>query len=187
MSELKCGVCGEPIEEDEYRHVLDDGTVVCGSCIDDYEECCECGKLVPADDTVFWGDERLCLDCLEDMFPTFDEKEVEEETTEAYETMKEQFIGEKTEGLKEGENCLEYDTEFRGAELRYEMIVTVGKRGVITDISRLSAQMMLSEAITSSEWRPYPVDEDDYTWMPEEMLEDYLTYEDEEDDEDGEE
>ncbi len=186
MDELKCSHCGEPIEEEDESYQLEDGSVICSNCYDDeYSECELCGKITLIDDMTYWGDCRICPDCLEDQCPAFDEEEVKKATAEAYEAFRNRTIGKKTAGLIEGENYLTYEDSSEPA-ISYEFFVTVDGDGIITDVTRLSAQMLLSEGATSSEWRPYPIDECDYSDIADEVLEDYLIDSDEDDEEDEE-
>jgi hypothetical protein len=183
MDELKCSRCGELIEEDDDRYQLEDGSVVCSTCFEyEFFECEMCGKITSADDMKYWGDCRICPECLEDQCPVFDEEEVKKATSEAFEEFRNRVIGKKTAGLMEGENSLTYDDESEPA-ISYELFVTVDSAGIITDVTRLSAQMLLCEGTTSSDWRPYPIDECDYSDIADEMLEDYLVDSDEEDQE----
>jgi len=180
MSELKCSQCGAPLEEDEADYRLEDGSVLCSDCFDDgFFECEFCGKITSVDDMMYWGDCRICPDCLEDQCPAFDEEEVEKSTAEADEEFRTGVIGKKTSGLMEGENDLTCDDESEPA-VCYELFVTVDGAGIITDVTRLRAQMLLCEGAATSEWRPYPIDEYDYTIIADRLLKDYLLAPDEE-------
>lgn len=47
-------------------------------------------------------------------------------------------------------------------DIDYELTVTVDDEGCIADVSRIQAEILLSEGITSSDRRPYAVDDSDY-------------------------
>jgi len=176
-----CANCGAVLEEDDEQYTLEDGSVVCEDCYDEMFAACDlCGERVPVEELSYWGDCRICEACMEEQNPSFDEEENEEETAEAYEAMRQRWIGKHTEGLRVGENALSYTCSVRETDVSYALAVTVNDEGVITDISRLTAQMLMSEALTSSDWRPYAVDEYDYEDVVEEMLEKYVPDEGEE-------
>lgn len=176
MDELKCAECGEIITEEGERYTLEDGTVICEECFDaSYGKCDFCDRIVPEDELIGYGDCRVCRDCLEEECPSFDEKENEEETTEAYETMCRKYIGKRTMGLRPGEDQLDQTGD---SGVYYSLTVTVNDAGVITELSRLTAQMLLSESVRSSNWAPYRIDEDDYMTIAEEMLDRYVMDED---------
>ena len=181
MDELKCSMCGEKIEEDEEQYTLEDGTIICESCFDDdYFICALCERIVPIDDMKLWGDCFICPDCLEDECPSFDEDENEENTTEAYERTRGRLLGKKTTGIPEGSTELFYEWNYDGRIISYSFTVSVDQNGRITDISRLSAQMLQSESERYSEWRDYAIDPGDYEWIVEdEVLSEYLEDEEE--------
>lgn len=156
--------------EEEYLEEYEDG---------DYARCEICEARVPEDELTWWGDCRICPDCLDERVPSFDEEENEAETTEAYEEMLERVLGLQTKHLRVGENLLTYDAGDETAQV-YSVTVTVDENGVITNVSRMTCEIQLSESTTSSEWRPYPIDGEDYDWIIDEMLEDYLVDMDEE-------
>ena len=164
MSELKCADCGELIEEDNDYEELEDGTILCETCYEErYADCVECvicGEMKPADDMEPWGEYYICPDCLEEKCPTFNEIENEKETTEAYESMKKRYIGRKVSNFEDVSCELEYDLD--DPCVKYTMSVEMDEEGTITDISRLSAELLLSEWDTGSDWRPYPIERDDY-------------------------
>ena len=53
--------------------------------------------------------------------------------------------------------------------------------GVITDVSPLTAEILLSEGVTSSDWEDYPISSDDYEWFAEDMLKDSIYFAEEDD------
>ena len=156
--------------EEEYLEEYEDG---------DYARCEICEARVPEDELTWWGDCRICPDCLDERVPSFDEEENEAETTEAYEEMLERVLGLQTKHLRVGENLLTYDAGDETAQV-YSVTVTVDENGVITNVSRMTCEIQLSESTTSSDWRPYPIDGEDYDWIIDEMLEDYLVDTDDE-------
>ena len=174
--ERNCAECGEPIEDgDEVE--IGDGEYVCPGCFDDnYFECEMCGAIQRADDAVQWGDCRICQDCLEEQCPSFDEEENLEETKPAREALRAKYIGK--------EACEEYrgstfEIEW-GDDPRYTMEITVDDDCLISDIAPISAEMLLWESVNSSEYRPYPIDPDDYEIAAETIDEEVLAGNDEE-------
>ena len=169
--EKRCDCCGEIIDEDDEYEVLEDGTTLCSSCFEnEYEECAMCGEIRHVDDMSWWGDCRICSDCLEEQCPSFDGEENEKETAQAYEAMKAKYLGRKSARYADRTVTLTYDLD--EPCVRYSLPVTFDKNGVITDIARLTARMILSEGITSSDTRPYAVDEEDYGWRVDAMFDD---------------
>ena len=61
---LICADCGEEIEDPDDAETLDDGRVVCYSCFSAYEHCYSCGEQMLSEELVWWGEVRLCRDCL---------------------------------------------------------------------------------------------------------------------------
>ena len=183
MSEKICDCCGEIINEEESEfYELEDGRIICETCFDYHFGKCEmCGKITEQDDLTFWGDIRICSDCLEDECPSFDEEEQEEETREAYEAMLKRYVG-RPVTLPDGENYLSYSLEDPDQPVTYDFTVTV-ENGHIKDISRLTATLLLSESYTSHEDRPYPIDPFDYESIAEDMLDEHVLEEDEEEEE----
>ena len=161
MSELECSNCGELIEEGDEYEELEDGTILCEPCYEElYSECVICGEMKLADDMQPWGDYPICPECLEEICPTFVRAENEKETTEAYESMKKRYIGRKVSNFEDVSCELEYDLD--DPCVKYTMSVDMDEDGIITDISRLSAELLLSEWVNGSNWRPYPIKSDDY-------------------------
>ena len=183
----KCAECDEILTEDDEYRTLDDGTILCEYCFDEmYAECDECGEITLIDDLTYWGEMRICPSCMEFHCPSFDKAKNEEETTEAYEIMKARYLGKKVCSFTPGEYSFSYE-DFGYAEEapRYEITVTIGEDGRIVDISRLTAQLLLSEDVKSSDWRPYPIDSDDYDSIVEDIFdEEGLEFEDEDDEDD---
>ena len=187
MDEEKvCAICEEPIEEDEEFFTLEDGSVVCESCYENStEECAMCGGRFHEDDMTFWGDVRICPGCLDAQCPSFDEDKNQSETQEAYDAFCAKYIGKRVVDQEAG--TLDFDIEVGDeAPISYSISVTIDEKGIITDISRLTASMMLSESLQNSDWRPYPINCSDYDFWAEDLLEDNLEFADEEDDEEDE-
>ena len=143
----------------------------CESCHDRLFKGCDiCGRSALEDDMVFWGDCKICPDCLEERCPSFDEAENQKETTRAYEAFLKKYVGRKSLVKSNTTEDLECEVGDE-APCRYYLSVTLDEKGVITDISRLTAKMLLSESLSSSDWRPYRIDDRDYTLFAEDMLE----------------
>ena len=140
-----------------------------------------CGKIVANDDLQPWGDCSICRECMEENCPSFDEEENKEQTTEAYESMRQRVIGKKTIGLDSGINDLSF-TSGDETDICYSFSVTLDDDDIITDVSRLSAEMLLCEGETSSSWRPYRIDPDDYESIIDYALKEYVDFEENEDD-----
>ncbi len=170
-----CSSCGEEIEEDDDFETLDDGSIVCKYCYEDmYQPCDFCGEMTLVDDLQYWGDSRICPDCMQDEAPDFDEAENEEKTTEAYKKMREKYIGRKTcYGPTDWWN-VDYDADEDGKAIKYYLSVQIGDDGCITDISRLTAEILLCESERSSKWKPYPIENQDYKTVVDAMMEDIL-------------
>lgn len=164
----ECEKCHDLFEVEEM--IEEDGDYYCENCHDElFSECEICGSMTPNDELQLWGDLQICPECMEERCPTFDAKENEKETTAAYEKMLKKYIGRKSGNQSGRKIDLEY--EF-GDEtpMRYEISVALDEEGRITDVSRLSASMMLSESLQSADWRPYPIDNDDYEWIVDSMM-----------------
>ena len=174
--EKVCAHCGEPLEEDESEQ-LEDGTLLCSYCYDElYAECEMCGKVVLRDDMLPWGDCSICPECMEEQCPSFDEKENEKETANAYEAMKERYIGRKVVNYKN--QTLQMTYELDDPCVTYSLYVVFDEEGIITELSKLSAEMLLSEWVNGSNWRPYAIRNDDYDWIVDDMFEEYVEFED---------
>lgn len=66
-----CENCQELFEVEEMTEV--DGDYYCESCFDElFSECDICGKITPEDDLQFWGDARICPECMAERCPAFD-------------------------------------------------------------------------------------------------------------------
>ncbi len=180
-----CSECDEPIYEGDEYHQTDNGQLLCESCYNDmFAECEMCGNVVSDDELVFLGDIRICPDCLEEQCPSFDEKQNKEETTEAYEAMLKRYIGRKSISFKG--KTVDLSTGTSDSNVDYSLSVTVDENGIITDISRLSAEMLLSEGVKSSNWRPYAIDSDDYEYVVDNLMEELELEDSDDEGEDGE-
>lgn len=179
---MKCGREIDP-ETDDYEEIADDCEgeecgLLCEECMDKYAQCEMCGRLTLVEDLTYWGDVQICPDCLDAECPgmNFDEEWNIEQTTEAYEAMKARYVGRKAENHA-GET-LEMTMELDEPCVTYSMEVTFDEDGVITDVSRLSAVVLLSEGCTSSDRRPYEIDEDDYEWVADDMFDNNVDFAD---------
>ena len=180
----KCENCEGLFQEDELTE--EDGKYYCEYCHNElFGECYMCGRTVPEDDLQFWGDVRICPECMEEQCPSFDEDENEEETTEAYEAMLKRYVGRKSTKYK-GQD-VDLSTGTCGSNTDYSLTVTLNDDGIITDVSRLSAETLLAESERSSEWRPCAIDPDDYEWVVDDLMEELELEEIEEEDEEDEE
>lgn len=180
----ECVNCGEIIADGEGE--LFRGEWYCDDCYNELTATCDiCGKTVLAEELRFWGDNQICQDCMEERAPSFDKDQNFKETEPAYLAMKQRYIGQKTEDLEQGEHGFSYSITTDETDIRYYISVTVDSDGIITDISPLAAEILLSEGTTSSEWEPYPIDDDDYGYLTDDMLQDNICFA-EEDDEDFE-
>ncbi len=176
-----CAECGEEIEQDADSYETDNG-VICESCFNDkYFICDLCDKVTPLDDMKYWGDCRICPECLEDECPEFDQEENDKETEEAYQKALEEYVGCKTT-LSPGTHPLTYKSNYTD-NTEYSIRVTIDDEKRISEISRLTAQTLLWESETSSGWGDQPIDEDDYEWILPNMLDEYLVDEDYENEE----
>ena len=175
MEERICANCGFDIEEDEEYHVTEDGSILCDNCFDTlYGICYMCEKITLIDDLEYWGDVLLCPKCMKEQCPDFDEEDNEEEVEAAYQAMLKKYIGRKSWKYEEGAHHLEYVDNDGETEKRYSVSIKVDKDGRIVDISRLQAMILLSESITTSNWKPYPIEDFDYEFVIEDLLDDYL-------------
>ena len=172
MAKLVCAICEERIKKGSDYVILDDERVICEECKDEYcTECCICEKTCLYDETEAWGDDRICQDCLEEICPSVNEIDNERDTQKAYEAMLKRYVGKKVLNADEVDLELEYDLD--DPCVTYRMSVDVDENGFIKDISRLSAELLLSEWVNGSKWRSYPIQNDDYTTIVDEMLDDY--------------
>lgn len=181
--EMKCAICGEPIdkedEEQEYRE-LDDGRIVCGDCYEfNTRECDECGKRFPEDELEPWGDDmNLCPECFREEFPDFDEEENRKATADAYEAMKARYIGRKLEDWEE----LDIRTEMDESSFSYSICIDIDDDNVITDISPLTCERCQWIGATRETWLPYPISADDYEegGMADDLIESNVMFAEEE-------
>lgn len=159
--ERVCALCGETLSEDDEGHTLKDGRLVCDDCLEyNCASCDDCGEYVEEDDLTNWGDDyRLCPDCFEQYFPSFDSKKNLEETTEAYEAMKKRLIGRKTD--QEG-GTIYIETDMDDDSFKYQIEVTIDDDGRISDISRYSVSRCRAIWVTGEDWLDYPVETSDY-------------------------
>ena len=175
--ERRCDNCGEIIGEDDDFLELDDGTILCEECREEYDECVMCGKICKIDDMFPWGDEcRICESCLEEQCPSFDSEENEKETARAYEAMKARYLGRVSSQYADETVELTYDTD--DPCVHYTLSVTFDDEGVITDISRLTAEMTLSEWVNGTDTREYPISEEDYDSLADNMFSDEGIFDD---------
>jgi len=156
-----CALCEEELEEDDEGHILKDGRLVCDGCFEySCAACDDCGEYVEEDDLEYWGDDyRLCEDCFKQYFPSFDEKENEKETAEAYEAMLKRMIGKKT---NREDDYIEIETDMDDDSFRYYIEVWTDEEGKICNISRLRIERCQSISIKSETWLDYPVKPSDY-------------------------
>ncbi len=175
-----CEDCGIELDEETGCNELDNGDLVCDDCFSHYETCEECGEQVREEEICFWGDSRICRDCLEEHVPPFDRRQNERETADAYERTRQRFLGRVAEE-EDGEYELHRNLGEETDQV-YRLTVTVGEDGKIEEISRLTCEILVSEALTSSDWRPYPIDREDYEEIAEPLIEEFIDGEYEEDD-----
>lgn len=160
--ERVCAICGETLSEDEKGHILKDERLVCDGCFEyNCASCDDCGEYLEEDDLEYWGDDyRLCPECFELYFPSYDRKKNLEETSKAYAAMKKRLIGKKTNQNESGTVCIE--TDMNDESFKYRIEVTISDDGRISDISRYSVSRCRAIWVTGEDWRDYPVEADDY-------------------------
>ena len=175
---LICSKCGEEISEDDEYETTEDGDILCQDCFEDlYSTCGLCGKVTLDDDLAWWGDLRICPDCMEEKCPSFDEEDNLEETEEAYEEMKEKYLGLRVEKYRDKTITIDYiKDQYTDFETNYSISVTFDNEGRISDISRLSASKCISESERYSDWRDCPVDDYDYSWTVDKMFKMYFRF-----------
>ena len=156
----KCEECGELFLADNMTVYKDD--YYCENCVEEhFEECGLCGQLTHEDDLEFFGDDiRICPDCFAAEFPEVDEAANEEETTPAYEAMKERLIGLRVEDM--ANETYEYDSGMDDDGYRYSFTVDIDAHGRICDISRLSKERCQAVWTTGESWHVCEIDPDDY-------------------------
>ena len=174
-----CAECGEPIEENEETEgedgekgyvELEDGTILCECCYEEMYGTCEmCGAIVPRDELEFWGDCRICAACMEAECPSVDEEKNEDETTPAYEAMRARYIGRKSTANRG--RILDLTFEIEDSAITYSMTAEFDDDGVLVDVSRLSAEITLSEWERGSSTRAYRICPEDYGWIADDMFE----------------
>ena len=166
----ECSNCREIIETDEEYAIQEDETILCYRCYShQYPKCEFCGERIPEDDMKFWGDCYCCPECYEGFNPSFDEEKNEKETTEAYEAMLKRYMGRKARFVRDDSVDLELETSDCGL-VNYKMTVDIDEDGVIYDISRLTAEILLSESERSSDWGSYIIRNEDYKDKVDEMM-----------------
>ncbi len=167
---LECSNCFDEIEPGEEYALLEDETVLCLSCFDSAFPRCEfCDKRVPEDDMKYWGDCYCCPECYEGFCPSFDADENEKETTEAYEAMLKRYIGRKSRSIRD--DCVTLEKEYDDCGLvTYRMAVGIDENGIIQTISRLTAEILLSESEKSSSWDDYIIRNEDYADKVDRMM-----------------
>lgn len=159
---LECSNCGRNIKPGDEYYEPEEGSVLCPGCYDGAFPKCEfCGERVPEDDMEYWGDCYCCPECYEEFNPSFDPEVNEEETTEAYEAMLKKYIGRKSETIRDDSVDLELECTDCGLVV-YRMTVDIDENGVIYEISRLTAEIELSESQKSSSWGDYIIRNEDY-------------------------
>lgn len=169
---LECSNCSDDIEPGDEYAVEEDGSILCVGCFDmAYPECEFCGKRVFEDDMKFWGDCYCCPECYEEFNPSFDAEENKRETTEAYEAMLKRYIGRKARLIRADSVDLELECTDCGL-VNYRMTVDIDEDGIIYEITRLTAEIMLSESEKSSSWEDYIIRNEDYVDKVDEMMKD---------------
>lgn len=167
---LECSNCLTRIYPGDQYFMEDTGTIICSGCFDHAFPKCEfCGKRVPGDDMLFWGDCYCCPDCYEDFNPSFDPEENERETTQAYEAMLKKYIGQKSKTIRNDNVELELENVDCGYVI-YRMNVDFDEEGIITDISRLTADILIGESQRSESWEEYIIRNEDYEDKVVEMM-----------------
>lgn len=176
----ECTNCGECFPEEE--GILFRGEWYCEYCYEELTAPCDiCGNIVLAEELCSWGDNRICPDCMEERVPSFDKEQNAKETEPAYLALKQRYVGKRTEDLEPGEHGFDCSITTDETDIRYYISVTVDADGVITDVSPLTAEILLSEGVTSSDWEDYPISSDDYEWFAEDMLQDSIYFAEEDD------
>ena len=168
---LECENCGADIETGDEYIELEDGSILCLECFDSaYPKCEFCGKRVFEDDMKYWGDCYCCPKCYEGFNPSFDPEENINETTEAYEAMLKKYIGRKSKSIRD--ESVELEKEYYDCgQITYRMEVEIDEDGTIYEISRLSAEILLSESANSSDWDNYIIRNEDYEKKVADMME----------------
>ena len=127
-----------------------------------------------------WGDCTICDDCMEEQCPSFDEKENEDETQDAYNSFCEAYIGRIAFNKDPGDIItLEFSCEDGRT---YSFTVELDDDCKIQSISRMSCEMMMWESVNSSAYRSYPIEDSDYEDLAVSMIEDELDFSEPEDD-----
>lgn len=167
---LECSNCSDDIEHGDEYALFEDKTVLCLGCYDfAFPKCEFCGKRAPEDEMKYWGDCHCCPECYEDFCPSFDSDENKEETTEAYEAMLKRYIGRKSRSIRH--DCVTLQKEYYDCGLvTYRLDVDVDENGIIRDISRLTAEILLSENEKSSSWDDYIIRNEDYVDKVDRMM-----------------
>ena len=159
---LECDNCYAGINIGEEFAKLEDGTIRCRRCFDHLFPICEfCGKRMAEDEVDYWGDCICCPECYEGFYPTFSQEENEVETNEAYQAMMKRYIGKKSNRYSSTSVELE-ETYYDVGQVTYKMEVWLDEEGKISDISRLTAEMLISETVNSSRWGSFIIRNEDY-------------------------
>lgn len=159
---LECSNCFDDIKPGKNYAVVEDDSILCMECFDfAYPKCEFCGERVSEDDMKYWGDCYCCPDCYEKFCPSFDPDENEKETTDAYKAMLKRYIGKKTDKYRNESVDLESEYDDCGL-VTYRLTVDIDEEGKIHDISRLTAEILLSESEKSSSWDDYIIRNEDY-------------------------
>ena len=182
--ELICKECEEPIDEDDEPIELEDGSLICSECFDMYYFTCEmCETVHHVDDMKYWGDCRVCPDCLDEQCPSCDVDDNEEETQDAYDALKNEYLGKKAKEVYRGKTVdFDWNTDMDGEyEISYHFQVTIDDNCRISDISRIKAETLLWESTTSSGYSAYPVNDYDYSDIAADKIKwEILSYEEDE-------
>lgn len=169
-----CALCGETFSVNDAAEdfELSDGSRICTYCFaEDYFTCDICGEIAPVENSAYWGDARICPDCLAERCPSFDEEENLREIAEAYEAFKARYLGRTVAEEFRGQQVTVNWQVSDDTDIDYELTVTVDDEGRIADVSRIQAEILLAEGITSSDRRPYAVDDSDYDTAGDEIEE----------------
>ncbi len=143
----------------------------------DVNECSRCGIVLPRNQYIQWGSERLCPDCMEMICPSFDEAQNKAETNTAFLKMKERYIGRRVRGIRNKVKRIDIDM-FGRQFIHYYMDIAIDQDGYITDISRLEAIMLPGPHSSYEEGLLYPVTEQDYETTVDVIFQDDIQFED---------
>ena len=108
---------------------------------------------------------------MDDGTSRYNREENDRETQEAYEEMRKRYVGRKVLNPEKVDRVIEYEAEDIGT--MYQLTVELDENGVLTELSRLSAELFLNRAEEVIKRRPYPIQNADYETIVDAMLEDY--------------